>query len=149
MPDLDNYRALLRRVDGLLRGAACEAEALGVPVGAFAPAPHLSDACVWGGTFHAIAHRLVCIHAESLSLPPAPSVLDGSDATDLMDLLRHDHDLSGTRMRFPTAATLVDVYSRAVNTCAVPICAHRLWAAGFAARQVGQDHDRWPYVCST
>ena len=71
---------------------------------------------LWGGTFHAVAHRLVGIHAESLGLPPAPSVLDGSDATDLMDLLRHDHDLTGTRMRFPTAATLVDVYSRAVNT---------------------------------
>ena len=71
---------------------------------------------LWGGTFHAVAHRLVSAHAESLGLPPVPSVLDGSDARDLMDLLRQDRDLSGVRTRFPSAATLLDVYSRAVNT---------------------------------
>ena len=71
---------------------------------------------LWGGTFHAIAHKLVCVHAELLGLPPAPSVLDGSDARDLIDLLRQDRDLAGVRARFPTAGALADIYSRAVNT---------------------------------
>ncbi|MEP6852395.1 MAG: ATP-dependent helicase [bacterium] len=71
---------------------------------------------LWGGTFHAVAHRIVSQHAETLGLPAALSVLDPSDARDLMDLLRHDHDLAGTTERFPRADTLIDVYSRAVNT---------------------------------
>ena len=71
---------------------------------------------LWGGTFHAVAHRLVSQHAEALGLPAALSVLDQADASDLMDLLRHDHGLAGTGERFPRADTLVDAYSRAVNT---------------------------------
>ncbi len=71
---------------------------------------------LWGGTFHAVAHRLVSAHAEALGLPPALSVLDASDASDLLDLLRHDHGLGGTAERFPRAGTLLDIYSRAVNT---------------------------------
>ena len=43
-------------------------------------------------------------------------MLDRADATDLMDLLRHDHGLDGTETRVPRAATLVDIYSRSVNT---------------------------------
>ena len=35
---------------------------------------------LWGGTFHAIAYRLVTAHAESLGLPTALSVLDPGDA---------------------------------------------------------------------
>ena len=71
---------------------------------------------LWGGTFHAVAHRLIGGHAETLGLPARLSVLDQADARDLMDLLRHDHGLAGTAERFPRADTLVDVYSRAVNT---------------------------------
>ena len=71
---------------------------------------------LWGGTFHAVAHRLVSQHAEALGLPAELSVLDQADASDLMDLLRHDHGLAGTGERFPRADTLVDAYSRAVNT---------------------------------
>ena len=75
---------------------------------------------LWGGTFHAVAHRLISMHAETLGLPGGLSVLDPADARDLMDLLRHDHGLSsagtGARERFPRADTLVDAYSRAVNT---------------------------------
>lgn len=69
-----------------------------------------------GGTFHAVAHGIISRHTDALGLPPAVSVLDRADATDVMDLLRHDHGLDGTDRRFPRAATLVDIYSRAVNT---------------------------------
>lgn len=71
---------------------------------------------LWGGTFHAVAHRLVSQYADVLGLPAEFSVLDQGDACDLMDLLRHDHGLSGSGERFPRADTLVDAYSRAVNT---------------------------------
>lgn len=69
-----------------------------------------------GGTFHAVAHGIIGRHTDALGLPPAVSVLDRADATDVMDLLRHDHGLDGTDRRFPRATTLVDIYSRAVNT---------------------------------
>jgi DNA helicase-2/ATP-dependent DNA helicase PcrA len=71
---------------------------------------------LWGGTFHAVAHRLVTEYAETLNLPQQFSVLDQADAADLMDLLRHEYGLGGTGARFPRADTLVDAYSRAVNT---------------------------------
>ncbi len=75
-----------------------------------------AGARLWGGTFHAVAHKLVSSHAQTLGLAPDLSVLDTGDAQDLMDLLRHEHDLAGSTERFPRADTLVDVYSRAVNT---------------------------------
>jgi DNA helicase-2/ATP-dependent DNA helicase PcrA len=68
-----------------------------------------------GGTFHAIAHRLVSEHAEHLGLP-ATSVLDPHDVVDLLDLMREEYGLSGTRERFPSAQLIADVYSRAVNS---------------------------------
>jgi DNA helicase II / ATP-dependent DNA helicase PcrA len=71
---------------------------------------------LWGGTFHAVAYRLIAAHAETLGLTPSPSVLDPADARDLIDLLRHDHGLTGTAQRFPRGDTLLDIYSRAVNT---------------------------------
>src|ERR1700685_2326694 len=69
-----------------------------------------------GGTFHAVAHRHVSTYAEVLSLPPGFGVLDPAGASDLMDLLRSDHALTGTSTRFPRASTLVDIYSRCINT---------------------------------
>jgi DNA helicase II / ATP-dependent DNA helicase PcrA len=68
-----------------------------------------------GGTFHAVAYRIVAAHAESLGLSPALSVLDPSDARDLIDLLRHEHGLAGAAQRFPRGETLADIYSRSVN----------------------------------
>ncbi|HTT90256.1 MAG TPA: ATP-dependent helicase [Acidimicrobiales bacterium] len=69
-----------------------------------------------GGTFHAVAHRYIAAYAENLGLPKGFSVLDPAEACDLMDLLRGQHDLTGTTARFPRPATLVEIYSRAVNT---------------------------------
>lgn len=72
---------------------------------------------VRSGTFHSLAHRTLRRHAASLGLPEGFSVLDSSDAADLMDLVRHDllAERSAER-RFPRKATLLDLYSRAVNT---------------------------------
>jgi DNA helicase-2/ATP-dependent DNA helicase PcrA len=71
---------------------------------------------LWGGTFHAVAYRLVTAHAETLGQTASLSVLDPGDARDLMDLLRHEHGLTGGSQRFPRGETLLDIYSRSVNT---------------------------------
>jgi DNA helicase-2/ATP-dependent DNA helicase PcrA len=69
-----------------------------------------------GGTFHAVAHRYVAAYAGSLGLPDSFTVLDPGEAADLMDLLRGQHALVGTKVRMPRSATLVEAYSRCINT---------------------------------
>ncbi|HEX3922317.1 MAG TPA: ATP-dependent helicase [Streptosporangiaceae bacterium] len=71
---------------------------------------------ICGGTFHAIAHRIIREHAESFSLPPAFSVIDPADMSDVLDSLREEHGLVGTRRRAPRAAVCADIYTRCVNT---------------------------------
>jgi DNA helicase-2/ATP-dependent DNA helicase PcrA len=71
---------------------------------------------VCGGTFHAVAHQLIRAHAESFSLPPAFSVIDPPDMTDLMDAARAEHGLVGTQRRAPRAGVCADIYTRCVNT---------------------------------
>jgi len=75
---------------------------------------------LWGGTFHAIAYRLVAANAEALGQSTALSVLDPGDARDLMDLLRHEHGLTGGGQRYPHGEALLDIYSRSVNTGCCP-----------------------------
>lgn len=71
---------------------------------------------VWGGTFHAIAHRIIRAHAEAFSLPPTFSVIDPSDAVDLLDALRAEAGLGGTQRRAARAAVCAEIYTRCVNT---------------------------------
>ncbi|WP_375504794.1 ATP-dependent helicase [uncultured Jatrophihabitans sp.] len=70
---------------------------------------------VWGGTFHAVAHRLISEYAGALGLS-AVTLLDPEDVVGLMDLLREEHGLTGTDTRFPSSAKLAELFSRAVNT---------------------------------
>jgi DNA helicase-2/ATP-dependent DNA helicase PcrA len=70
---------------------------------------------ITGGTFHAIAHRIIRQHAESFSLPPQFTVIDPADVTDLLDARRADHGLAGTQRRAPRAGACADIYTRCVN----------------------------------
>jgi DNA helicase-2/ATP-dependent DNA helicase PcrA len=72
---------------------------------------------VAGGTFHSVAHRTLRQHAARLGLPEGFSVLDPADAGDVMDVVRDEtvKDLPNSR-RFPRKSTLLDLYSRAVDT---------------------------------
>jgi DNA helicase-2/ATP-dependent DNA helicase PcrA len=77
---------------------------------------------VWGGTFHAVAHRLVAEHASQLGLAEL-SVIDPGDVIDLLDLLRDEYGLAAdseqsgrAAARLPRSSTLADIYSRSVNT---------------------------------
>src|SRR5271165_2477884 len=71
---------------------------------------------IYGGTFHAIAHKIIRQHAESFSLPPQFTILDQADTTEILDVLRPDHGLAETGQRAPRAATCADIYTRCVNT---------------------------------
>ena len=73
------------------------------------------DAIEWSGTFHAVGARLLRLYAESIGLEPGFSILDRSDAADLMDLVRDELELSKTGGRFPKKATCLAIYSYAIN----------------------------------
>jgi DNA helicase II / ATP-dependent DNA helicase PcrA len=69
----------------------------------------------WGGTFHAIAHRLIRRHGETFGLPEEFSILDPADVVELLDLLRADHGLVAAGRRAPRAQACADIYTRCVN----------------------------------
>jgi DNA helicase-2/ATP-dependent DNA helicase PcrA len=71
---------------------------------------------VWGGTFHAVANRLLRMYSQPLGLESNFVVMDEGDAEDLIHLIRTDFDLHKTAARFPKKGTLLAIYSRSVNT---------------------------------
>jgi DNA helicase-2/ATP-dependent DNA helicase PcrA len=70
---------------------------------------------VWGGTFHAVANRLLRIYGQAVGLATDFTVMDQADAADMMNLIRNELGLASTDRRFPRKATLVSIYSRTVN----------------------------------
>jgi len=70
---------------------------------------------VWGGTFHAVANRLLRLHGRALGLPPDFTVMDTPDTADLMNLIRGELGLDVRERRFPRKETLAAIYSRVVN----------------------------------
>jgi DNA helicase II / ATP-dependent DNA helicase PcrA len=70
---------------------------------------------VWGGTFHAVANRLLRRHAAAVGLPPQFSIVDQGDGADLMGMLRSELGFAGGKRRFPRKETLAAIYSRAIN----------------------------------
>ena len=67
------------------------------------------------GTFHAVANRLLRLHAAEIGLDAGVHVLDRADAADLLDVVRHERGLARTERRFPRKGTCLAIYSRAVN----------------------------------
>jgi DNA helicase II / ATP-dependent DNA helicase PcrA len=70
---------------------------------------------VWGGTFHAVANRLLRLHGRPLGLRPDFTVLDQADGADVLNLLRDELGFSTRERRFPRKETLASIYSRTVN----------------------------------
>ncbi|MFH1604370.1 MAG: ATP-dependent helicase [Pseudomonadota bacterium] len=70
----------------------------------------------WSGTFHSIANRLIRHYAARVGLAANFSVLDRSDAADLMDVVRHERGLTKAQKRFPRKDTCLAIYSHRVNT---------------------------------
>ena len=94
---------MLHRVDGLLRSSA---ETGG---------PDMSRSRVWGGTFHAMASRLLRLHARDIGLEPDFTIMDRGDSEDLMHVARAELGLGRGGSRFPQKSTCLDIYSRCVN----------------------------------
>jgi DNA helicase-2/ATP-dependent DNA helicase PcrA len=76
---------------------------------------HRDAGRVWGGTFHAVANRLLRLHGRALGLAPGFTVLDQADAADVMNLLREELGYSARERRFPRKETLAQIHSRVVN----------------------------------
>lgn len=88
----------------------------------------------WAGTFHGIGARLLREFAERVGLAPGFSIHDREDSADLMAMIRHDLGLSQTATRFPTKATCLSIYSRAVNAeqeLGSVLAGHFPWCAGW------------------
>jgi DNA helicase-2/ATP-dependent DNA helicase PcrA len=95
---------------------------------------------ICGGTFHAIAHKIIRQHAESFSLPPQFTILDPADTADILDALRPDHGLTDTGQRSPKAAACADIYTRCVNTgrpVSEVVTASFPWCAPFTSQLSG------------
>ena len=100
---------------------------------------------ICGGTFHAIAHKIIRQHAESFSLPPQFTILDPSDTADILEVLRPDHGLAdaglaGPGQRMPRAAACADIYTRCVNTgrpVSEVVTASFPWCAPFTGQLAG------------
>jgi DNA helicase II / ATP-dependent DNA helicase PcrA len=69
----------------------------------------------WSGTFHSIGNRLLRLHAGSIGLDSAFTVLDRADSEDFLDLVRGELGLSQTASRFPRKGTCLAIYSYTVN----------------------------------
>jgi ATP-dependent DNA helicase UvrD/PcrA len=70
---------------------------------------------VWGGTFHAVANRLLRLHGGLIGVRPDFTILDQADAADMLNLVRSDLGVADGERRFPKKETLASIYSRTVN----------------------------------
>ncbi|MFO7649829.1 MAG: ATP-dependent helicase, partial [bacterium] len=71
---------------------------------------------VWGGTFHAIANRLLRSHGCIVGLSSDFTVMDESDSSDLLGLARTRLGYASKEKRFPRKHTIRSIYSRVVNS---------------------------------
>ncbi len=110
---------MLRRVESLLRH-------LQPTMGTWCPGGQSEDGeqplagrfhigRLWGGTFHAVATRLLRRYGKAIGLPPGFTIHDRADAEDLMNVVRTELGLAKTERRFPKKGTCMDIYSRCVN----------------------------------
>ncbi len=71
---------------------------------------------VAGGTFHSFANLVLRQYASLLGFSSSFTILDQSDAEDVINLLRTRMKLDTRERRFPRKQTLLDMFSRSVNT---------------------------------
>ena len=73
---------------------------------------------IWGGTFHAIANRLLRRYGSAAGLADGFTVLDHGDAIDMFALVRSEEGFGERGNRFPRPETIASIYSRMVNSSA-------------------------------
>ena len=70
---------------------------------------------IWGGTFHAVANRLLRQYGRAVGLSADFTVMDASDAADVLNLIRTETGAAKSDRRFPRKQTLIKIYSHVVN----------------------------------
>ena len=76
----------------------------------------VSGGFAWSGTFHSVGARLLREYAGRIGIDPAFTIHDREDSADLMNLVRHEQELSNKGKRFPLKGTCLAIYSAVVNT---------------------------------
>jgi len=71
---------------------------------------------VCGGTFHSVANMLLRRYGRAIGLEPGFTILDRSDAEDLIALVRSQLGLNEKDKRFPRKATIAEMFSKSENT---------------------------------
>ncbi len=107
-----------RAAEEMLRRAhRIVAQSLAAKRGGLTVSPEASGVRLpWAGTFHSVANRLLRRYARQIGLEPGFSVMDRGDSADLLDVARHELELSSKERRFPRKDTCLAVYSHCVNT---------------------------------
>ena len=70
---------------------------------------------VTGGTFHSFCLSILRRHAVAIGFPRNFSILDASDAADVIDLIRTAREYHRTDKRFPRKRTLQTIFSTVWN----------------------------------
>jgi DNA helicase-2/ATP-dependent DNA helicase PcrA len=99
---------MIHRVDGVLGQLRRASLAAGQP------APRANR--IWGGTFHAVATRLLRRYGKAIGLDPQFTIHDRSDSEDLLNVVRTALGLARNDRRFPKKGTCMAIYSRCVNS---------------------------------
>ena len=71
---------------------------------------------VCGGTFHSVANMLLRRYGRAIGLEPGFTILDRSDAEDLIALVRSQLGLNEKDKRFPRKGTIAEILSKSENT---------------------------------
>jgi DNA helicase-2/ATP-dependent DNA helicase PcrA len=71
---------------------------------------------VSGGTFHSFANLTLRRYASLIKYESSFTILDESDAEDVVNLLRTQLRFDSEKRRFPKKQTLFDIFSKSVNT---------------------------------
>jgi DNA helicase-2/ATP-dependent DNA helicase PcrA len=70
---------------------------------------------LWGGTFHAVAARLLRRHADRLGYQPGFSIQDRDDSLQMLKACLAESKIDTAAKRFPKADVLAEVFSLAAN----------------------------------
>lgn len=71
---------------------------------------------IWGGTFHSLGNRMIRKHAKLLGFNSNYTILDRSDAKEIISACIVEANIDVKSTRFPKAETLQAIFGLAVNT---------------------------------